>query len=99
MSTVLEDNVFSEARGRPQNLVHFAGALVFTSLYVYVWTVGDTAPGAWLLVMAAATAVAGVAESLPKSRRRTTGVLRLVGIVTLLCLIAVVFVAPEAMLG
>jgi hypothetical protein len=98
MSAVIEDNVFSESRGRPQNLVHFAGALVFASLYVYVWAIGDT-PGVWLVMMATATAVAGVAESLPESRRRTTGVFRLVGILTYLCLIAGVFVAPEAILG
>jgi hypothetical protein len=97
MSAVIKDNVFSEARGRPQNIVHFGGALVFGSLYVYVWTVGDT-PGAWLLIMAAATATAGVAESLPASRRRTTGVLRLVGISTLLCLVVAVFLAPELIL-
>jgi len=61
------DAACSEPRGRPENYVHFAGTLVFTSLSVYAWTVDSAAPGAWLLVMAAATALAGVAESLPTS--------------------------------
>lgn len=99
MSSVVDDVIFSDPSGRPATLVHFAGALVLSSLHVYAWSVGDIEVSDWWLVMAAGYAAAGTAESLSTSRRRTAGMLRLVAILLLLGLVATVVVAPDFVLG
>lgn len=99
MPSVINDIVFSEPSGRPNTLVHFAGALIFLSVYTYAWSVGQTGPTVWLIIMTGASAVAGIAESLPTSSRQVAGILRLVVISVLLCLVVATVVAPDLVLG
>lgn len=99
MSSLIDDVVFSEPSGRPNTLVHFAGALLLLSVYTYAWSIGQTGTSGWLLMMAAASAVAGIAESLPTSSRQGAGILRLVAISVLLCLVTATLVAPAFVLG
>jgi hypothetical protein len=66
---------------------------------MYIWSVGKAGGSSWLLGMAAANAVAGVADSLPTNRRQVAGILRLVAISVLLCLVAAAIVVPELVIG
>ena len=99
MPSRIVDTVFSEPSGRPTALVQVAGALVFSGLYVYYGLLRNGTPGSWLLVMALASTLSGVAESLPSPRRRAAGVLRLTGIVLLVALLVSTVLAPDVLLG
>ncbi|WP_276271051.1 hypothetical protein [Haloarcula litorea] len=93
MPSVVADTLFSEPSGRPNSLAQFASALAFTG--IYVWSASNGSPQPWLLVMVFGATLAGVAESLPKARRRTAGVLRLVALLSLCCLVAAIVLVPE----
>jgi hypothetical protein len=99
MPSIIDNVVFREPAGRPNTFVHFAGALMFLSVYAYAWSVGQTGGSEWLLIMTAASAVAGIAESLPTSSHQVAGILRLVVIAILLCLVAATVAAPDLILG
>lgn len=94
MSSRIRAVAFSEPSGRRQAFVMFAGALVFAGLYAYSGLAGD-ASSSWLLVMALGNALSGVAESLPKRRRRAAGALRVTAVLVLAGLLAAMVVAPE----
>jgi len=98
MPSIVTDALFSEPSGRPVALAQFGGALLLLCVYAYGLIVGTTTAN-WVLVMVAGTALAGVAESLPRDRRRTAGSLRLAAILLLLGLVAAVLVAPEFVVG
>ena len=96
----ISDVLFSEPRGRPNSLVQFGASLSFSCVFVYAWSVGE--PGAvvpWVLFFIVGTALSGIAESLPKRRRRAAGLLRLTAILVLVCFLAVMFLAPEYIIG
>jgi len=99
MPSTVSNAVFSEPSGRPTAIVQFAGSVVFASLYLYAWSVGNAGPSRWLLGMVAGSALAGVAESLPKERRWVAGVLRLSAISILLCLLVATLVSPAIVTG
>lgn len=99
MSSIVDDLVFSEPSGRGNALVMFAQALVFASLYVYIVIRGDPASARWLLFMIVGTVLSGIAESLPKDRRRAAGTLRVAAILVLVCLLATVALIPEIVAG
>ena len=80
-------------------LFQFGVSLTFTCMFVYAWSVGDAGESRWLLFMIVGTALSGIAESLPKPRRRAAGLLRLTGILVLVCFLAVMFLAPEYIIG
>ncbi|EMA33498.1 hypothetical protein [Haloarcula japonica] len=95
MPSSISDAVFSEPSGPRVALVHFAGSLVFSGLYVYAWVTDGLVPANWLLAMIVGTGLAGIAEALPKRRQQIAGVLRSVAILMFLCLVGAVFVAPD----
>lgn len=99
MSSTVTEVVFSEPSGRSAALIQFAGSLAFSGLYVYSWTAGNADSGRWLLGMVVGSALAGVAESLPKDRRLTAGVLRLTAILVLLSLLTATVFGPEFIVG
>lgn len=68
------------------------------SLYVYFEVVHD-GTGINALVMAGGFALSGFAESLPAERRRLAAGLRVTAILLLLCLLGLLAVAPEVVLG
>jgi len=94
MPSKIETVAFSEPSGPHHAFVMFAGALAFAGLYVYSGLAGD-ASASWLLVMALGNALAGVAEALPKRRRRAAGAFRVTAILVLAGLLAAIVVAPE----
>lgn len=99
MPSSLTDAVFSEPSGRPNTLVQFGGALVFSGLYVYYGLLRNGTPGSWLLVVALGSTLSGVAESLPAPRRRAAGVLRLTALLILTALLVTTLLAPELVVG
>jgi hypothetical protein len=99
MPAKINEVVFSEPSGRPNTLIQFAGALAFSGLYAYSWIAGNSGSSSWLLLMVVGSASAGIAESLPKDRRRTAGAFRLAAIFVLLCLLAATIFAPEFVIG
>lgn len=94
MPSGIEDFVLSEPSGQPAAAVMFSGALIFLALYVYFGVFGDSS-SIYELFMVGALALSGTAESLPKGRRRTAGVLRVTAILVLLIMIGVLAIAPE----
>ncbi|MFC3960003.1 hypothetical protein [Halovivax cerinus] len=99
MPSTIGDVVFSEPAGRPFALVQLCSALLISSLYVYYAVLGNSTVGRFVLFMIAGTALSGIAESLPKTRRRATGILRVTAILVFVCLLATISVAPEAVMG
>jgi hypothetical protein len=101
MPSTVDDVLFGEPAGRPNSLVQFASAFAFLSihLYFYVYLGVRGTSGSWLLVMAFATMLSGIAESLPIHRRKIAGALRLTAILTFVCLIVAVVLAPDIVTG
>ncbi|RDZ35624.1 hypothetical protein C5B89_17975 [Haloferax sp. Atlit-47N] len=98
MPSIVDDLMFNEPSGKPFGVIQLCGALIFSGFYLYAMVVENSTMGSWLLFMAAGSALSGIAESLPKSRRRTAGILRLTGIFVLMCLLGAIFFAPELMI-
>ncbi|WP_135364383.1 hypothetical protein [Halosimplex halophilum] len=98
MPSRVEEVVFSEPPGRVHALVMFSGALAMLSIYVYYdLLLGGSSASS--LVMAVGFALSGVAEGLPAERRRLAGGLRIAAILWLTGLLALLVLAPEAVLG
>ncbi|WP_277554095.1 hypothetical protein [Halobaculum limi] len=95
MPSILDQTVFSEPSGRPLGLVYLCGALLLSGSYGYYVVVRDFTPDSFVLILSAGMALSGIAESLPKPRRRAAGVLRLTAISVLVCLLVTIFFAPE----
>jgi len=98
MPSTTRDVLFAEPAGRRAAVVMFAGALALSGIYGYYWMSGESPSTAGLILMVGAT-LSGIAESLPRDRRRAAGVLRLTAILVLLGLIATVIVAPGFITG
>jgi hypothetical protein len=94
MPSTISDTIFSEPSGRHHAAAMFAGALAFGLLYLYSELVGESGSAAGLFLPAGA-ALSGFAELLPKDRRLVAGILRLTAILVLVCLLALVAVAPD----
>ena len=94
MPSKIKEIVLSEPSGWPTTAVMFSGALIFLGMYVYFGVFGDS-PTVYELFLAGAFALSGTAESLPKARRRTAGVLRVTAILILLIMITILAIAPE----
>ena len=95
MVPYVSDVLFNEPQGRPSSLVQFGASFSFLCIFVYAWSVGDAGEVPWVLFFVVGTALSGIAESLPKTRRRAAGLLRLTAILVLVCLLAIMFLAPE----
>jgi hypothetical protein len=98
MPSIISEVVFSEPSGRPTSLVQFAGSLAFVALYVYTGVLNDVA-SEWLLVMATGTGLSGVAEALPKGRRRLAGLVRTAAMLVFAGLIVTIALSPEFIVG
>ena len=96
---MIGETVFSEPSGGLFALVQLYGTLLLLGYYGYSVVVRNAALGGFILYLAVGTGLSGIAESLPKSRRRTAGVLRLTAIFVLLGLLVAVFFAPELLTG
>jgi|AntDeeMinimDraft_5_1070356.scaffolds.fasta_scaffold28421_2 hypothetical protein len=94
MPSIIDETVFSEPSGGLFALVQLCGTLLFSGYYGYSVVVRNAAPGSFILFFAVGIGLSGIAESLPKSRRRTAGVLRLTAIFVLVGLLVTTFIAP-----
>jgi hypothetical protein len=99
MPAIVSEIVFSEPSGRAHALVQFCGALAFAGLYGHAVLVEHATPGLFLPVMAVGFALSGVAESLPTSRRRASGVFRVSAMVVMVALLGTMAVAPSVVSG
>jgi hypothetical protein len=91
--------LFDEPQGRPSSLVHLGACLFYLCIFVYAWSVGDAGDVRWILFFIFGTALSGTAESLPETRRLAAGFLRLTAILVLVCFLALMFLAPEYIVG
>ena len=100
MHPTIEKRVFHEPDGRPESLVYFGTAVAFLSMYVYfTWVLSSTDSFFFLLLIGVGYTLQGTAESRPKSRRRTAGMLRLMVILIYLCGLVGTVLIPEFMFG
>jgi hypothetical protein len=99
MPSIIDETVFSEPSGRLFALVQLCGTLLLSGYYGYSVVVRNASPGGFILFLAVGTGLSGIAESLPKSRRREAGVLRLTATFVLVGLLVTVFFAPELLTG
>ena len=95
MPSIIDETVFSEPSGQPVGAIQLCAALMFLGAYGYAMFVENSTLGSWLLFMTAGSALSGIAESLPNTRRKAAGVLRLTGLFVLLCLLVAFLFAPE----
>ncbi|AGB33838.1 hypothetical protein C488_07932 [Natrinema pellirubrum DSM 15624] len=99
MVPYISDVLFNEPQGWPSSLVQFGASFSFLCIFVYAWSVGDAGEVPWVLFFIVGTALSGIAESLPKTRRRAAGLLRLTAILVLVCFLAIMFLVPEYIIG
>ena len=99
MPSIIKDTVFKEPTGGVLALVYLSGALLFIGQYGYYTIIANSTPGRFILFMCAGFGLSGIAESLPKNRRRAAGLLRLTAILVLICFLAIMFLAPEYIIG
>lgn len=99
MPSIIDQTLFSEPSGRLLGLVYLCGGLLLSGVYGYYVVLRDFTPGSFLLFMSAGMVLSGIAESLPKARRRTAGILRLTAISVLVSLLVVIFLSPELLTG
>ncbi|KDE56752.1 hypothetical protein EL22_00840 [Halostagnicola sp. A56] len=95
----IDETVFSEPSGGLFALVQLCGAFLLSGIYVYYVIMGNSTVGSWVLFAIVGTALSGIAESLPKSRGRAAGVLRLTAIFVQVGLLVALFFAPELLIG
>ncbi|WP_136601783.1 hypothetical protein [Salinigranum halophilum] len=95
MPSIIDETVFSEPSGQPIGAIQLCAALIFSGVYGYAMFAENSTLGSWPLFMAAGSALSGIAESLPNTRRQAAGVLRLTGLFVLLCLLVAILFAPE----
>ena len=96
MPSKIKSFLLAEPSGWPATGVLFAGALIFLAGYVYFGVFGDSST-TYELFFVGAFALSGTAESLRPERRRMAGVLRAAAVLTLLSMMAIVAIAPEAL--
>ena len=99
MPSIVDQTLFSDPSGRLFGLVYLSGALLLSGSYGYYVAVTDFTPNRFALVMSVGMALSGIAESLPKDRRREAGFLRLASIAVLMSLLVVITTAPGLLSG
>lgn len=97
MPSMIDETVFGEP-SRGLGLVFLCGALLMAGQQAYYVIVEGATPYYAALFIGAGMALSGIAESLPKSRRRASGALRLTAIAVLVSILVVGFVTPELLL-
>ena len=98
MPSMIDETVFGEP-SRGLGLVFLCGALLLAGQQGYYVIVKGATPFYAGLFVIAGMALSGIAESLPKSRRRAAGALRLTAVAVLVSLLVIGFVTPEFLLG
>jgi hypothetical protein len=94
MPSIIDETVFSEP-SRRVGLVFLCGALLLAGQQAYYVIVEGATPFYASLFLITGMALSGIAESLPKSRRRAAGILRLTAIAVLVSLLVIGFVTPD----
>jgi hypothetical protein len=94
MPSIMDRIVFHEPSGLPNALALFVMSLIFLSIYVYYWFLGSP-PSVAAIFISVGFALSGVAESLPKHRRRTVGVFRVVSMIVFVSLLVIAIFAPR----
>ena len=95
MPSIIDQTLFSEPSGRPLGLVFLGGALLLAGQQGYYVIVEGATPFSAVLFIIVGMALSGIAESLPKPRRREAGVLRFTAITVLVSLLVIGFFAPD----
>lgn len=99
MIAYISDVLFKEPQGRSESLVHFGLSLSFLCIFVYAWSVSIAGEVLWVLFIIVATALFGIAESLPENRRHAAGVLRFIGHVVSVSLLVLIIGTPGLLLN
>jgi len=94
MPSIIDETVFGEP-SRGVGLVFLCGALLMAGQQGYYVIVEGATPFYAGLFVVAGMALSGIAESLPKPRRRAAGVLRLTALVVLVSMLVIMIVTPE----
>ena len=94
MPSIIDVTVFGEP-SRGVGLVFLCGALLMAGQQGYYVIVEGATPFYAGLFVIAGMALSGIAESLPKPRRRAAGVLRLTALVVLVSMLVIMIVTPE----
>jgi hypothetical protein len=87
--------VFSEPQGHPNSTVQLGVSLLYLCLFVYFSSVGSVGEFLFIPFLIVGTALSGIADSMPESRRQAAGVLRLTALVVLVSMIVITIVTPE----
>jgi len=98
MPSIIDETVFGEP-SRGLALVYLCGALLLAGQQGYYVIVKGATPFYAVLLIIAGMALSGIAESLPKPRRRAAGVLRLTALVPLVSMLVIMFVTPELLMN
>jgi len=98
MSSKIKAFLLSEPSGWPNAVIMFSGALIFVGIYIYFGVLGDSST-IHELFLAGAFALSGIAESLPKEKRRMAGFLRTTAILIPLIMIMILIIAPEMIIS
>jgi hypothetical protein len=81
--------VFGDPSGRRHAGVALSGAVALSAPYAHRGLVGDSTPAGWLPLPTGGAVLSGVAESLPKERRRAAGALRVAAVLVVGSLLVV----------
>jgi len=98
MPSIIDETVFGEP-SRGLAVVYLCGALLLAGQQGYYVIVEGATPSYAGLLLSAGMALSGIAESLPKPRRRAAGVLRLTALVVLMSLLVMLLVTPELLIN
>jgi len=93
MPSIIDETVFGEP-SRGLALVYLCGALLLAGQQGYYVIVEEATPFYAGLLLIAGMALSGIAESLPKPRRRAAGVLRLTALVVLVSMLVILLLTP-----
>jgi len=98
MPSIIDETVFG-APSRGLAVVYLCGALLLAGQQGYYVIVEGATPFYAGLFLSAGMALSGIAESLPKPRRRAAGVLRLTALVVLVSMLGILLVTPELLIN
>jgi hypothetical protein len=98
MPSIIDETVFGEP-SRGLALVYLCGALLLAGQQGYYVIVEGATPFYAGLFLIAGMALSGIAESLPKPRRRAAGVLRLTALVVLVSMLVIIIVTPDLLIN
>ena len=98
MPSIIDKTVFGEP-SRGLALVYLCGALLLAGQQGYYVIVEGATPFYAGLFLIAGMALSGIAESLPKPRRRAAGVLRLTALVVLVSMLVIIIITPELLIN